>query len=273
MDKKTGYSTLYLIGGCGVFIVLFLGIFQPFDHQKYSFVSLGFYGLITVTSCTIYYYILPNVTKQKILFCDEKWYQYLHIDIANIATIGTANFLYASLLEHSAQLNWKWFLRYQFYTFSIGTIISIGIYWIVRNIQLKQRLTEVEAVNEMLMHKIAKADENKTLVFESETKNEKVVVQTCDLICVKAEGNYSQFHYTMNGIMHSKLLRMSLKNAEKIVDGNKTFSRSHRSYIVNTDKVRKIQSVGNSYQIWVEGLQEPLPASKQNIDDLKASIV
>jgi hypothetical protein len=270
--KKNDKLKLYIILASGLFIAVFLGVFKPFEMANVGFFHLLGYGVITIFSCSIYYFLIPRYFLQVDANIDDNIvFKQLPIDFANIITIGTLNFFYSVYIDKTSSLTWQWFFRYQLYTFAIGAMLSFVIYFIVRSIRLKERLEEVEKINELLEHKIAKAKENETLVFESEMKNEKVVVQTNDLICVKAEGNYSQFNYTMNGIVQSKLLRLSLKNVETIIGENQIFSRSHRSYIVNTDKIIKIRSTGNNFQIWVDGLLEPLPASRQNIADLKAN--
>lgn len=271
--RKNDTTKRYGIIACGIFIVLFLGIFKPFEMTEVGIWNLLGYGLITIFTCWFYYIVIPHYFISIKRTIEENIYlKQLPIDCANILTIGTLNFLYSVYVDKTSDLTWLWFWRYQFYTFSIGAILSVILFFVVRNIHLKARLEEVEKINEILEHKIAKANENQALVFESETRNEKVMVQSNDLICIKAEGNYSLFLYAMNGSIQSKLLRLSLKNAEAIIGDNQLFSRSHRSYIVNTEKIKKIKSVGNSYQLWVEGLSEPLPASRQNISDLKSNI-
>jgi len=271
--KKNDTLKLYIILASGLFITVFLGVFKPFEMENVGVFHLLGYGVITIFSCYIYYFLIPRfILKVETDIDDTIVFKQLPIDFANILTIGTLNFFYSVFIDKTSSLTWHWFFRYQLYTFAIGSMLSFVMFFIVRSIRLKAQLEEVERINEMLEHKIAKSKEQETLVFESETKNEKVVVQTQDLICIKAEGNYSQFHFSLNGKIQTQLLRLSLKNIETIIGNNPLFSRSHRSYIVNTDKIKKIRSVGNSFQIWVEGLSEPLPASRQNIADLKSNI-
>jgi DNA-binding LytR/AlgR family response regulator len=211
--------------------------------------------------------------KEERLIYDDFCSKHLYIDFANIISIGIANFLYAGYFEQScSKITWKWFWRFQFYTFAIGAIISIVTYWVVRSIKLKQQLKEVESINATLHQQLLQIKPKETFVFESETRNEKLIIQSNDLICIKAEGNYSMFYYIDSDKTNSKLLRLSLKSAETIVESNTSFSRSHRSYVVNCTKIVKINSIGSNYQIWVHGLAEPLPASRQNIADLKQNI-
>jgi DNA-binding LytR/AlgR family response regulator len=198
--------------------------------------------------------------------------KYLPLDIANLITIGIGNYFYAGFIENSCERGWDWFWRYQFYTFTIGIIIVALAYLVVTSVKLKMKLNDVQKINSSLLHKLKQVSNNQVFVFESETRNEKLVVYSDDLICIKAEGNYSKFYYILDDKVITKLLRLSLKNSETIIHKSTAFSRSHRSYIVNINKITNIQATGSGYQMWVNGLAEPLPASRQNIADLKQSI-
>lgn len=138
-----------------------------------------------------------------------------------------------------------------------------------KSINLELQLSKVDSINKTLEQKLQQTSSNDTLIFESESKNEKLILHSNDLICIKAEGNYSSFYYDDGGKTNVRLLRLSLKNAETMVESNPTFLRSHRSYIINITKVENITAAGSNFQIWVAGLTDPLPASKQNIADLK----
>jgi len=270
INNKYKYITIL---GSGVFVALFLGIFRPFDTVVSSVWNLVNYGLITIGSCVFYFVVLPKLLGFPFEFGDKYTFKHFIFDIGNIITIGTCNFFYSSTIEGCSVLNWEWFWKYQFYTFTIGGIVSLILYFFGKNIILKNQLKEIETLNASLHNQLKEASINKTFVFESETRNEKLVLQSDDLICIKAEGNYSSFYYSTGDKVTSKLLRLSLKNTESIIETSSNFSRSHRSYIVNINKIIKIDAVGSSYQIWVNGLLEPLPASRQNIADLKASII
>jgi uncharacterized protein involved in tolerance to divalent cations len=264
--------SLLIIIGCGLFIIVFLGIFRPFEVEFRSIWSLIVYGFITITSCLFYYYLIPLLTNKESFILEDVCTKYLPLEFANIITIGIGNFLFAGYIEHTCTITWKWFWRYQFYTVSIGAILSVVLYWLVKSLKLKQQLKEVESINQTLQQQLVQVKVKETFVFESETRNEKLIIQSNDLICIKAEGNYSMFYYFEGDKTNSKLLRLSLKYAETIVEANASFSRSHRSYVVNCTKIIKINSIGSNYQLWVQGLQEPLPASRQNIADLKCNI-
>ena len=263
---------LLIIFGCGIFIILFLGVFRPFDMEIINVWYLLGYGLITILNCLLFYILIPKYFHKNLDIYDGKWYEHLPYDIGNIVCIGIGNFLFSGYVERSSEITWIWFWRYQAYTLAIGLMLSSVIYLVVKSLKLIQRVGEVESMNESLQYQLKQATINQTLVFDSETRNEKLVLQSNDLICIKAEGNYSSFYYNDGDKVVSKLLRLSLKNVESIIETSSNFSRSHRSYIININKIVKINSVGANYQIWVDGLIEPLPASRQNISDLKKTI-
>jgi hypothetical protein len=259
---------LYIIIGCGVFIILFLGIFKPFGINVSNIWFLLGFGLITTLSCFLHYMLLPYLFHYKLYTHSQRITDNLPSDIANLITIGTGNFLYAAKFDPETSFCWKWFWYYQAYTMSIGLIIMFFIMLITGSVRMKRHLKEVEDLNFALQNQLRQTA-NRTLIFEAETRNDKLVLYSDDLVCIKAEGNYSMFFYLLGDKVSSKLLRLSLKNAEEIVGQHPCFSRSHRSYIINVNKITRIQSSGNNYQLWVNGMGEPLPASRQNISELR----
>ena len=258
-SKKSKYL---IIISAGIFIVLFLGIFEPFGIESVAFHYLLGYGAITIISCLFYYMFLSEIILKRSIELDDNY-------VIKQIPIDILNFFYSVYIDKSAELTWNWFWKYQFYTFAIGVIISILMYFIIKNIRLKSRLANVESLNRLLEHKISKTEETAPLIFESETKNEKLVLLSGDLYFIKAEGNYSQFYYIQNNTIKNSLLRLSLKNTETLIEKNNQFLRIHRSYIVNTEKIKRVSSENNIYKIWIDGFSEALPASRQTISEIK----
>lgn len=79
----------------------------------------------------------------------------------------------------------------------------------------------------------------------SDNTERKIVLQTAesiyivklnDIIFIQAEGNYTKFHTTSHNILTITKKMAELEYLEKM----DIFFRSHRSYIVNTSKIKKV---------------------------------
>lgn len=258
--------------GCGAFIVFFLLLFKPFNTDTSSLANICLFGLVTAITCTFYYVFLPLILSRFGIFIDDfrpRWW----LDGLNIITIGSLNFFLGTLVEDNVTCTWGWYFTYLFYTLAIGVIISVMVYFFVNNYMLKKKLQEIEAINQQLINKLSTTEtDNKEITFEGETRNEQLTLRATDLLYVKAEGNYCLFCFFKDGKTATRLIRITLKGVDAMLGESEYFMRCHRSYIVNTKKVVKIGSTGSNYQIWMSNVEDVIPASRQNIQDLKNSI-
>ena len=74
------------------------------------------------------------------------------------------------------------------------------------------------------------------------------VLPVQDIICLEAKGDYVQIQTAAGNFMKQKTLRYFEKQLPQ-----KSFCRVHRSYIVNLEKVKKIESWGK--ETWIALLE------------------
>ena len=87
-----------------------------------------------------------------------------------------------------------------------------------------------------------------------------------DIICVLAEGDYTTVHLTDE---KKGLVSKTMKEWETRLPGD-LFCRIHRSSIINTEYIDKIDKYfNNSYKISLKGLKEPLIISRRYAKKLK----
>ncbi len=86
-------------------------------------------------------------------------------------------------------------------------------------------------------------------------------IPIADIYYIAVEDHYCKIVFNRKGETFSEYVRLSLKNAlAKLPES--LFTQVHRSFIVNLLHVKEIKKVGQTYQLFVEGLDGFLPASR-----------
>ena len=68
--------------------------------------------------------------------------------------------------------------------------------------------------------------------------------------------------YSSDKKIHRKLLRNNISKIEKQTSKYESLIRSHRSYIVNVDKVSSVKGNLQGYQLYYENILEPALVSR-----------
>lgn len=89
----------------------------------------------------------------------------------------------------------------------------------------------------------------------------KLKVQYQDLICLKAQNNYVEATYHLNGSTEKTLIRSSMKSIEKILPKYQ-FLRVHRSHLINKDHIKNIVRQSNKLAVMMNHTDyTPIPVS------------
>jgi two-component system LytT family response regulator len=89
-----------------------------------------------------------------------------------------------------------------------------------------------------------------------------------NIVYLEADGSYTRFHLQVgDSILVSKVM----KEYEPALLSNGNFYRVHRSYIVNTDKVKKIVRNDGGYLVMEN--EQQIPISREQRDNLYALLV
>lgn len=91
-----------------------------------------------------------------------------------------------------------------------------------------------------------------------------------DLIYAKAEGNYLELHVVFDNTFKRLVKRLTLKELEQHLASFPFIVRTHRSYIVNTDKVTKVAGNAQGYLLTTCYPFPKLPVSRSMISGFNA---
>ena len=106
------------------------------------------------------------------------------------------------------------------------------------------KIKKAESFNQRLMnlmHEFNYKTQNKQEAFAIKHQGREVFIHPDQVIYFEADGNYIKIH--INGRYY--LERMTMQSLQEMLPEHQ-FMRIHRSYLVNTDFIAKIQYTGNS---------------------------
>lgn len=89
----------------------------------------------------------------------------------------------------------------------------------------------------------------------------KLVVKFEDLICLKAQDNYVQVTYLLNGSTEKTLIRTSMKSIAQGLDESQ-FMRIHRSHLINKEHIKSVLQQNGKLEVIMSHTDDrPLPVS------------
>ena len=144
-----------------------------------------------------------------------------------------------------------------------------------RNVLLARNLREATELN-LRLSKKQETEEmpSATLVFSGGTR-ETLELDARSFLYAEAEGNYVRLHY-LSPKDHrpaSKLLRLTMKQAEEMACASPDMVRCHRAFLVNLRRVTKVDGNSQGYRLRLEGCAEEVPVSRGYAKEIKARLL
>ena len=237
--------------GAGLFVALFLLIFQPFGSDnwhdsKKPFVLAG-YGLITFCCLLLVGFVVPKWFKS--WHSEQNWTVGREIlwTLFIIITITFGNLFYGQFVFNngfSLESVLRWFLI----TTSVGIIPSTVVTLVNYNILLRKYATSDFRVSPTLP--VESATE---LTLIAENEKDSFTVSVADLLFVESADNYSEVVYLQTDKIQKTLLRSSLSRLEEQIK-HPDILRCHRSYIVNLTQVSSISGNAQGYKLMLKSV-------------------
>ncbi|MEO5645468.1 MAG: LytTR family DNA-binding domain-containing protein [Bacteroidia bacterium] len=266
--------------GIGIFIGLFLIVFQPFGtssitDETFRIAFLGGYGLLTIVICIIYGFLLRFLFPK---WMDEKsWTTGKEIlaTLTIIFIVSICNLFYTNIIFHR-----------NFETMQVpywaGVTLVVSIIPVSFSVMLRQgKMTResegmAEEINGEIEHRkeeaLPKAEPVSTpWIFISENEKEKVEADEKSLLFIESADNYSTFYMLENNELKKLLLRGSLKRMEEQA-GAPSLYRCHRTYIVNLSKVISVSGNAQGYRLHFDGTENTVPVSRNLGKELKQKL-
>lgn len=255
-----------------VFISLFLIIFQPFGlnelELKNKMLILAGYGAVTFVILLINMILIPALMSRT--FSDENWtvFKEMLFLIWILFTIGLGNFIY-SAWTIGFKLTWLNIMIFQAYTLAIG-ILPITAIIIAKQNFLKHKNEERAKIISSNIHDPGTGESKDGLVLlQSDNGKESLEVMVHNLLFIKSDGNYITAGYLVRGKFASMLFRNTLKYAEDLLAEYPSIYKTHRSWLVNLDRISRVTGNSQGLKIIFEGFEEEIPVARSISSDFR----
>jgi LytTr DNA-binding domain len=248
----------------GVFVALFLNLFQPFGISELQIDNkiflLSCYGLATCGSNLI---LRLGIFKAfPIFFSESKWTVLKEIGsiMLLLTLIASAN-IALTLVLFQTKLNLTFALEMLFMVLVIGifpTIFGVMLNYII---QLKK------------YNKSFRIDQNKEDSQNKEPKNMKLMAENGkdsfeinknDLLYITSSDNYSTIHFVKDAIYQKELIRSSLTKLESQID-DVNVVRTHRSFIANLQMVERVSGNAQGYLLHLKTVEIKIPVARKYV--------
>lgn len=261
----------------GVFIGLFLVVFQPFDSgtipgRTFRTLVLGGYGLLTIVASIAYglllRFLFPKWVEEKNWTTGKEILGTLSV----ILIVSVLNMLYTNMVFHrtfnSIQLPY-W----------AGITVLVSIIPVSFSVMLRQgkMSRESEGMAEMMNTEIGQRKNEvpaalspavEKWTFISENEKDKIETGESELLFIESADNYSTFYFFEKGEIKKQMLRGSLKRMEEQVL-HASLYRCHRTYIVNLSKVISVSGNAQGYRLHFKETELAVPVSRNLGKELK----
>lgn len=259
----TSKKTVWLSSLCvALMAYLFLVIFQPFGTYNYTHQS-KYLLLLPYAAHTFVIFFLGDMAAGRLL---KRWSwskECLKLVIL-LVVCALLNYVYSIYFINHTPFQLQTLAYMGLFTFALGIPVGI-IYLMGRYIWMPYRQAPVDAGSQEPNMQA----EHHLLI--NPDAGECIDLACPDFFYARSEGNYSTLCYLHEGKIQTRLVRISLKKLEAQICGG-TITRCHRSYIVNTVRVKDKKGNAQGYKLKFDCLPDVVPVSRGYIDRLRVLI-
>jgi hypothetical protein len=264
----------------GVFIAIFMSIFQPFGLQSLKqpnrLLLIACYGLpsipvILILGSVYVWFIRKNdrETQWKV------WHQ-IATTLTTLLVIGAANYAY-SVGIFEIQFRWTGLFRMLYYTVFVGIFPVVGVILFDWALLLKKHDRLAHIFNKQTQTIEPPKFENAELpscsqmTLHGENAGESVTLNIPHILFMKAEGNYVEiYHENASGKGMTHLIRSTLKAIEdQLIRNDNPIKRSHRSYLVNTKRVTRATGNAQGLTLFMDAQNHQVPVSRKYVEKFR----
>lgn len=259
----------------GLFVGLFLGIFQPFGlhgvNGSLLLIAAG-YGVITTLCMLLAQLFLPVIFPQ--FYDEDEWNTGREITqiMTNVMLIALANWGYSAALGFFAPDVFT-LLQFLIFTALIG-IFPVSIQVLMRQNNFQRRFSDSSALlNEQLSIRNPQASNSKNrLTIADENGKLALDLERDALLVAESADNYVKIYFESEGGLRHEMVRTSLSSLESLLANDPRFFRAHRSWLVNLSSIQKVSGNARGYTLKLPELQKEIPVARSRITEFDAAI-
>lgn len=252
------YQWLFAIS-IGVFVVLFLLVFQPFGVNnmdptfhiglEFALAILGF-GLTATSTVAANEFLLRPLLVHRLT--RDRLYVWLAWTLLLLASVL---FLLYNWLGGWHDFYWTSYLGFIRDVCLLVSFPVAGFLFYLRHEWLKSEYVQLLSIH------VTNPAAARLVHFSSDNGKDQVSVALDDLLYLESQDNYVAVTWFEGGTRCASLIRSSLKRLEDILD-EPLLVRCHRSFIVNLARVRGCRGNRHGLKLTLEGADRTVPVSR-----------
>jgi hypothetical protein len=277
-------------GILGICIFLFLQVFQPFGLSElpqtlHKTLILAGYGVITFCVVAINGTLLPTIFRRT--YSPARWTllkDLLYFGVLNFLSVSVVNVFYSSwAFGYPVSANRLLFAIFS--TFTVGLLPFALLLLYHHNKLLRQNLLLAGEMNDQLPTaplqppptstpnntptNISVTDTNATITIQSDNGYEQLTFAPNDFLYAESADNYVRFVLHTEGKTLTKMLRLTMKQAEEQLSPHTGVVRCHRSYLVNVHRVRHVEGNAQGLRLTLHGADAEIPVARSTVSSIR----
>ncbi|WP_321344000.1 LytTR family transcriptional regulator DNA-binding domain-containing protein [uncultured Draconibacterium sp.] len=253
LDRKK--DRYFLIITVLVFSIFFINVFKPWnigrwysDSPLVQFLRLSSYGFISSLVFLFTQFPLRRIFQQQ-TFHLKNYLLWIFIEIVLISLVYI--FLYGNPVGNFIN-DFLFSLKYTVLGIMIPyTFALLLIYY-------KKHSEEIE----QLQNRLSGTAQNQLLTFTDDKGKPRFSIRCKDFLYIESTDNYVTVNFILEGRLHRKLLRNTMKNMESQL-GSESILRCHRSFMVNTQNVNFVQKENKKLSLHLNFSEVTIPVSEK----------
>lgn len=229
------------------------------------------FGVITFFITSFFLLLLPKSFPN--VFNEENWTvkkELVHIS-STVFILALINSVVSSLIQANFSIvhGSMYTVAFKSFYFTIAIALiptTIIILW-QQNKWLRYYQHEANEIETALESKKEKDPELIKIIGEG--KNEEIQFHIDSLFFVKASGNYCEFILNNASNIDRTLLRVNLKSVEEKLQNHDKIIKTHRSYLVNKNKVAHVTGNAQGLKLKLINIDDIVPVSRANTNYMK----
>lgn len=253
----------------GIFVALFLNIFQPFtvNNQDGSWVFsllIAGYGLLATLIILLTEFVIRPLStrwlrvKTGSLWEDVFWY------VWHFVTVAIGMMLYRVFLCHGT-LQWPPFTEVMTMLYRTAMIGFIPMVLLILGQKVKQQRTLIQDLDR-------KTPIPGKILLSGENGKEQLLLESEEILYISSSDNYVEVHYQQKGQRARMILRSTMTRMETLLQTQPHIIRSHRSYIVNLHQISSFRTRGKGLMLSLRDHIHSIPVSSKYKDSVLTRI-
>ena len=241
-----------------VFEYLLIPFERDPDEHRYSYFIISLFHVGTAALCyLVFFYVLGYfVREEQWTFGKEMLAVALLLLVIGIAEWGIRGLIYNN--DHNYVLSTL--VEEVWHAYLSGGVLIVLVMSVFLNLVKKR--------NEQQALQLVGAEpqlREQSLAIKTQVAADDFILDCNQFLAANASGNYVELYLMTDGESNKLIKRITLTALHQQLAQEQTIFQTHRSYLVNLDKITRVQGNAQGYVLSIEGTDLEVPVSRKFI--------